>query len=44
MEMESEMKNIREQLQEKACEIELLEQQINENKKSEENLQEKKTL
>ena len=44
MEMESEMKNIRAQLQEKADEIELLQQQINENKKSEENVQGKKTL
>ena len=38
MEMEREMKNIRAQLQEKAGEIELLQQQIDENKKSEENL------
>ena len=44
MEMESEMKNIRAQLQEKADEIELLQQQIDENKKSGENLQEKQTL
>ena len=44
MEMESEMKNIRAKLQEKAGEIELLQQQIDENKKSEENLQEKRTL